>query len=94
MEYISENFDEDTFHSLLNDPKHEDIKETLNLDDKQIHLILTIFDTVCSTYGFPNKHTLVHYLLVVSISNEREHDMMNSYVKLTSHDQRLKSCMS
>ncbi|CAF1485132.1 unnamed protein product [Rotaria magnacalcarata] len=50
--------------------------------------MLTIFDTICSKYGFPNKHILVHYLLVVSIRNEQEHDMMDSYVKLTSDDRR------
>ncbi|CAF2015440.1 unnamed protein product [Rotaria magnacalcarata] len=78
----------DRFLSPGYDSQHEEIKDSLNLDDKQIHLMLTIFDTICSKYGFPNKHILVHYLLVVSIRNEQEHDMMDSYVKLTSDDRR------
>ncbi|CAF1663768.1 unnamed protein product [Rotaria magnacalcarata] len=76
------------FSFTWDDSQHEEIKDSLNLDDKQIHLMLTIFDTICSKYGFPNKHILVHYLLVVSIRNEQEHDMMDSYVKLTSDDRR------
>ncbi|CAF3836078.1 unnamed protein product, partial [Rotaria sp. Silwood1] len=88
MEYISENFDQATFESLLNDPQHEEIKENLNLDDNQIDLILTIFDKICSKYGFPNKTILAQYLLIVSIRNQREHDRMDSYIKLSPDDQR------
>ncbi|CAF0839856.1 unnamed protein product [Rotaria sp. Silwood1] len=88
MEYISENFDQATFESLLHDPQHEEIKENLNLDDNQIDLILTIFDKICSKYGFPNKTILAQYLLIVSIRNQREHDRMDSYIKLSPDDQR------
>jgi hypothetical protein len=71
MEYISENFDKDTFGSLLNGPKHEEIKEILNLDDNQIHLILAIFDQICSKYGSSNKYILAYYLLLVSIRSKK-----------------------
>jgi hypothetical protein len=60
----------------------------LNLHDNQIHLILAIFDKICFKYNFPNKHILAYYLLLVSIRNEREHAMMDSYIKLTPDDQR------
>lgn len=63
MEYISENFDKVTFESLFSDPRHKEIKHFLNLDDKQIDIMLAVFDTICSKYGFPNKHILLHYLL-------------------------------
>ncbi|CAF1023205.1 unnamed protein product [Rotaria sordida] len=85
IEYILENFDTTTFESLLDDPQHKEIKEFLNLDDNQIDLMLSIFDKICSKYGFSNKHQLAHYLSMVSIRNEREHDMMDDYIKRTPH---------
>ncbi|CAF4203092.1 unnamed protein product [Rotaria sordida] len=85
IEYISENFDTTTFESLLDDPQHKEIKEFLNLDDNQIDLMLSIFDKICSKYGFSNKHQSAHYLSMASIRNEREHDMMDDYIKRTPH---------
>jgi hypothetical protein len=88
IEYISENFDQAAYQSLLNDPEHEEIKENLNLDDDQIDSILTIFDKTCSKYGFANKHILAHYLLIVSIRTQTQHDMMDRYVQTGPDDQR------
>jgi hypothetical protein len=88
IEYISENFDQAAFESLLDDPQHEEIKENRNLDDNQIHPILAIFDKICSKHDFPNKNILADYLLIVPIRNQRERDMMDSYIKLGPDDQR------